>query len=183
MLLHEAVAHALEADTLILSGRPEAACGVSLGSPLLDVLDDPGIAPEGVARRFDDEGVPVVRRWLLRAGEVQEPLADLRFAAGSERLSPGAGRRADRHSPPVPRSTHLELLAGESGGDQLLGAARGGLLLPEAGSGRLDPVAGEFVLRFPYGRRIGPDGPADYVSLVDHWIDTLTSAYPACEGG
>ena len=163
VLLHEAVAHTLEADTLSLSGRPEAACGFSLGSPLLDVLDDPGAAPEGVARRFDDEGVPVVRRWLLRAGEVKEPLADLRFAAGSERLSPGAGRRSDRHSVPVPRSTHLELLAGDTGEGALFDAARKGLFLPEAGRGSLDPIAGEFSLWFPYGRRIGPDGPSDYI--------------------
>ncbi|MDH3746170.1 MAG: metallopeptidase TldD-related protein [Acidobacteriota bacterium] len=163
VLLHEAVAHTLEADTLILTGRPEAACGFSLGSPLLDVLDDPGGAPTRVARGFDDEGVPVLRRWLLRGGEVKEPLADLRFAAGSERLAPGAGRRSDRHSMPVPRSTHLELLAGDTGESALFAAARGGLFLPEASSGSLDPIAGRFSLSFPYGRRIGPDGPADYV--------------------
>ncbi len=163
VLLHEAVAHTLEADTLVLSGRPEAARGFELGSPPLDILDDPAGAPAGVARRFDDEGVPVVRRWLLKGGRIREPLADLRFAGGSERLSPGAGRRADRHSPPVPRSTHLELLAGESSETGLFEAARGGLYLPEASSGRLDPVAGEFSLTFPYGRVIGSDGPADYV--------------------
>jgi predicted Zn-dependent protease len=163
VLLHEAVAHALEADTLALSGLPEAACGYEIGSPLLNVLDDPAGSADPVARRFDDEGVPVVRRWLLKRGEVREPLADLAFARDSDRLSPGAGRRANRHSLPAPRSTHLELVPGEAPTERLLEDARGGLYLPQAERGRLDPVAGEFTLEFPFGREIGSAGLADYV--------------------
>ena len=110
VFLHEAVAHALEADTLALGGRPEAAVGVALGAPALSVLDDPGAAPAGVRRRTDDEGAEVRRRWLLRDGEVQQPLADARWARDSDLLLPGAARRGDRHALPGPRSTHLELL-------------------------------------------------------------------------
>ena len=71
VLLHEAVAHALEADTLAQSGHPEAALGVRIGSDLLDVFDDPSSAPQSVRRSADDEGYPVVRRCLLRAGVVE----------------------------------------------------------------------------------------------------------------
>jgi TldD protein len=162
VLLHEAVAHALEADTLILSGRPEAACGYRLGSELLSVLDDPAGAPSAVARRVDDEGVPVTRRWLLRDGQVHEPLADRFFSSRSERLTPGAARRADRHAPPAPRSSHLELLTGDSELAELWQRARGGFYLPQVSRGRLDPIRGEFSLRFPYARRIGSEGPEDY---------------------
>jgi len=74
VLLHEAVAHALEADTLAQGGNPEAAVGVAMAADCLDVLDDPAAAPEGVRRSTDDEGAPVVRRWLLRGGVVEQPL-------------------------------------------------------------------------------------------------------------
>jgi predicted Zn-dependent protease len=154
VLLHEAVAHALEADTLARGGRPEAALGLALGAACLDVLDDPGAAPPEVRRTSDDEGLPVNRRWLLRRGVVEQPLADSAWARVSPALSPGAGRRGSRHQPPVPRSTHLELLAGESEEGDLLAHASGGLYLEAASRGALDPLTGEFTLRLPHGRRI-----------------------------
>ncbi len=154
VLLHEAVAHALEADTLALGGHPEAAIGVQLGSELLDVFDDPGSAPEGVRRRSDDEGFPAARRLLLRGGKVEQPLCDSRWGRRSERLLPGAARRGSRHLPPGPRSTHLVLGSGEHSQTELLSKAEGGIYLPTASRGRLDPMSGDFQLEFPFGYRI-----------------------------
>jgi hypothetical protein len=154
VLLHEAVAHALEADLLAVGGDPEAAVGVELGGAAVNVLDDPSTAPEPVRRTSDDEGQPVRRRWLLREGVVAEPLADGRWSAGSELLAPGAARRGGRHDLPAPRSYHLELLPGELDADALLADADGGLYLPAATSGDLDPVSGIFRLRFAGGFRL-----------------------------
>jgi predicted Zn-dependent protease len=154
VFLHEAVAHALETDTLSLEGPPEAAIGVELGSAELNVLDDPGGAPSAVRRDTDDEGMPVVRRWLLFAGRVRQPLADRLAARTSNELIPGAGRRSNRYLPPVPRSTHLELLPGAHSAAQLLEQSDGGLYLPEAARGSLDPHSGEFRVRVPYAYRI-----------------------------
>ena len=91
VLLHEAVAHALEADILAQGGNPEAAVGVAMAADRLDVLDDPAAAPEGVRRTTDDEGSPVFRRWLLRGGVVEQPLADALWARTSPVLVPGRG--------------------------------------------------------------------------------------------
>src|SRR5947199_636145 len=173
VLLHEAVAHALEADTLAQGGNPEAAVGVAMAAPCLDVLDDPGGAPEGVRRVTDDEGAAVVRRWLLRGGVVEQPLADALWARTSPVLLPGAGRRGTRHLPPGPRSSHLEVLPGETAPDELLAGAEEGLYFAEASRGRLDPLPGEFVLHLPHGRRfrrgglheaVGPCAPRGRVS-------------------
>lgn len=154
VLLHEAVAHALEVDTLALAGHPEAALGTRLGSALLDVFDDPSSSPEGVRRASDDEGFPVVRRCLLRSGVIEQPLCDTAWAGRSELLAAGAGRRGNRHLAPGPRSTHLELAAGEHSRQELLVDAEGGLYLPLADRGQLDPATGRFTLRFPYGHRV-----------------------------
>jgi predicted Zn-dependent protease len=153
VLLHEAVAHALEADTLALGGRPGAAVGVPLAAPLLSVLDSPGDAPESVRRQSDDEGTPVERRWLLRQGKVEDPLADRLWARQSPSLNPGAARRGSRHLPPGPRSTHLEALPGEESEAQLLAGADGGLYITVAERGHLDPLTGAFELHLPYARR------------------------------
>lgn len=162
VFLHEAVAHALEADTLGLGGHPEAAVGVPLGGPALSVLDDPGSAPVSVRRRSDDEGVAVARRWLIRDGAVAQPLADRRWARGSEVLLPGAGRRASRHEPPGPRSSHLELLSGDGEAD-LTAGAEGGFLVSQVARGALDPLTGRFVLEVPCARRLRHGTPAEPV--------------------
>jgi predicted Zn-dependent protease len=163
VFLHEAVAHALEADVLALGGRPEAAVGVRLGAPCLNVLDDPGASPGRTRRRTDDEGVAVARRWLLRAGVVEQPLADSRWGQASGGLTPGAGRRGSRHLPPSPRSSHLELLAGEHSEEELLAGAEAGLFVPAASRGRLDPLSGRFTLWIPHARRIRQGVAADAV--------------------
>lgn len=167
VFMHEAVAHALETDTLALGGAPEAAIGIQLGSAELNVLDDPSGAPDSVRRTTDDEGMPVVRRWLLHQGRVRQPLADLFAARASSDLTPGAGRRPNRFSPPVPRSTHLELLAGPHSDGDLLELCEGGLYLPEAGRGSLDPHTGVFRLCFPGGQRIRSGRSAEAVGPVE----------------
>lgn len=163
VLLHEAVAHALEADTLALLGHPEAALGSEMGSNLLNVFDDPSTAPPGVRRTADDEGFPVARRCLLRAGRVEQPLCDTAWARRSEIFTAGAGRRGNRHLPPGPRSTHLELAPGELSSQELLSDAEEGLYLPEAERGHLDPLSGQFTLHFPWGLRIQNQVPGPTV--------------------
>ena len=154
VFLHEAVAHALEIDTLAASGDPESAIGYRLGSRVLDLLDDPASGPPGLRRVTDDEGAPVLRRWLLRRGEVAQPLADRRWARLSATLSPGAGRRQSRHSLPGPRSIHLELLPGRKPVAKLAEEVDHGIFVPEASRGLLDPLSGEFEIHFSHGREL-----------------------------
>jgi predicted Zn-dependent protease len=161
VLLHEALAHALEADTLALGGNPEMALGLAVAAPCLDVLDDPAAAPAGVRRTSDDEGTLVARRWLVRGGAVEQPLADAVWARRSAAFLPGAGRRGSRHLPPGPRSTFLELLPGETSDADLFAEAEDGLYLEAASRGALDPLSGEFVLHFPYAQRIRGGAPGE----------------------
>ena len=167
VMLHEVVAHALEADTLALTGAPESVVGLKLGEVHLDVLDDPRLAPDGCGRFSDDEGTAVIARWLLRRGRVRQPLADLAWASRYRRLIPGAARRANRHLLPGPRTTHLELLPSDLPETELFQEAAGGLYIGEFESGTLNPFDGGCVLRAPCARRIGASGPVDYVGPVE----------------
>jgi len=153
VLLHEAVAHALEADTLATGGNPGSAIGVRLAAPGLHVLADPAAAPEGAQRSSDDEGLGVFRRWLLRDGVVEQPLSDSRWARSCVTFLPGAGRRSSRHHLPAPRSSFLEVLPGEYTFEELTGSDDG-WFLPVAERGQLDPLTGQFYLEIPFTRRL-----------------------------
>ena len=191
VFLHEAVAHALEADILALGGLPEAAVGVELASAEVNVLDDPASAPGQARRVTDDEGSAVGRRWLLRQGVVEQPIADLAWAAQSGALVPGAGRRGSRHQPPLPRLTHIELLPGDASEADLLAGVESGLYVPEAARGQLDPVSGHFVLAVPHARRLRGGQPVEQVGgfrLRGSVADLLSAVVavgdaPATSGG
>ena len=177
VLLHEGVAHALEADILARGGHPEAAIGIQMGSPELSVFDDPGGGPKSVRRKADDEGYPTSRRCLLRAGVVEQPICDSTWSRRSDLLLPGAGRRGDRHDAPGPRSSHLDLVPGTASTTELLAQAEGGLYLPEADRGHLDPMTGELTLHFAYGRLIQDGVPGAAVgpcALHGHIADILS---------
>ena len=176
VLLHEGVAHALEADILARGGHPEAAIGIQMGSPVLSVFDDPTRGPRSVRRQADDEGYPTSRRCLLRNGVVEQPLCDSAWARRSDLLLPGAGRRGDRHDAPGPRSSHLELIPGETGTAEILASADGGLYFPEADRGHLDPMTGELTLHFAYGRIIQDGVPGAAIgpcAIHGHVADLL----------
>ena len=179
VLLHEGIAHAFESDLRALAGGAEAAIGRALAPARVDVLDDPARAPTGVERATDDEGLPVERRWLVRAGRIEQPLADARAARDSALLAAGAGFRAHRHAPPRPRTYHLELLPGEAEREALFARAAGGLYLSEIDAGRLDPRTGEVVLHAPCARRIAagaagePVGPFTLRARVDDLLGAV----------
>ncbi len=177
ILLHEVVAHALEADTLAAGGRIEAAIGLSMGPSSLSVLDDPGSSPIAVRRTTDDEGQAVARRWLLRQGVVEQPLADSAWAELSGALVPGAARRGDRNDPPSPRSSHLVLLPGDATTGSLLGEPA--LWVPEVSRGGLDVQSGICRLQVPFGYRIAggelrePVGPFSIEGRVADLLGAL----------
>lgn len=150
VLLHEAVAHALEVDLLARSGPVAAAIGHALAPESIDLLDDPGAAPAAVRRSHDDEGAPTIRRWLLRNGRIAQPLCDQRGALRHD-AEPGAGRRASRHDLPDPRSTCLHLLPGDSRLVDALSDAPG-IYVDQVDAGALQPLTGAVRLQVGCGR-------------------------------
>lgn len=150
VLLHEAVAHALEVDLLARSGPVEAAIGHALAPDNIDLLDDPAAAPSAVRRTHDDEGTPTIRRWLLRNGRIAQPLCDQRGALRHE-VDPGAGRRASRHDLPDPRSTCLHLLAGDGRLVDALSESPG-IYVDQVDAGALQPLTGAVRLEVGCGR-------------------------------
>jgi predicted Zn-dependent protease len=97
---------------------------------------------------------------------VAQPIADQRAARRWTTLAPGSGFRSDRHAPPLPRTHHLELLAGGVAAERLYELAAGGLLISELDAGGLDPASGRVWLEVPGARRIRDGAPAEPVGRL-----------------
>ncbi len=164
VFLHEAVAHALEADILSASGNLGDAIGLELGATSLSVLDDPNAAPVGVRRTHDDEGTPTKKRWLLREGRVGQPIADVAWSERSASVDPGCGRRASRHELAGPRSYFLDMLEGSTSNEALLSGE--GLWLDQIVRGSLEPITGLVTLVAACGRRFDNGSLGERVGLT-----------------
>ena len=176
VLLHEAVAHALEVDLLARSGPVSAAIGHPLAPENIDLLDDPAAAPAAVRRTHDDEGTPTIRRWLLRGGRIAQPLCDQRGSLRND-VDPGAGRRATRHDLPDPRSTCLHLLPGEG---RLVDALseKPGIYVDQVDAGSLQPLTGAVRLEVGCGRAFENGELTDRLApfvVVGHLANLLES--------
>lgn len=140
------------------------ALGDALGSPLVQLRDDPHL-PWGLRTApYDDEGIPTRPRDLLAEGRVRSLAYDrLHGAAAGEPLT-GSGYRGGvdaftnwfRFTQGVAPSTGNLVLAPGDGGsiDELLATMGDGILLSQLGYAFPDPVSGSYGGEIRLGYRI-----------------------------
>mgnify|MGYP000406875327 CR=1 FL=1 len=186
-LLHEAVGHALEGDTLVQPGRrPALHPGTPVTDAAFDVVDDPTRAELPGAYWADDEGTPAHPTVLVRAGSVAGLLADREVA---ERCGVPAGnaRRSSAHAWPRPRVSNLVVTAREApstpcreGAHIEVASVRAGAFEPLTGELRL-LVRSAWALRG--GRRVRPLGPFVLAGQAERVLAGMRPAGPPAATG
>ncbi|MCE9624598.1 MAG: TldD/PmbA family protein, partial [Deltaproteobacteria bacterium] len=93
-LVHEAVGHGLEAD-LAREGLSvyQNQLGKEVGSPLINVLDDPTLPGKRGSFLFDDEGTPSQKNLLIEKGVLKNYMYNRIYAERDGVPSTGNGRR------------------------------------------------------------------------------------------
>jgi TldD protein len=144
-LLHEVCGHGLEVD---VACAPAAAyhppLGRRVGTPLVTVVDDPGMPSWAPLYRVDDEGWPAGRSVLIEHGVLAGYLTD---GAGTRRTGhrrSGNGRRLDHTHPALARMSCTYLAAGESAPEEALAGVRRGLYVKSIVAGETNMSGGEF---------------------------------------
>jgi TldD protein len=144
--VHEAVGHALEADT-VLEGLSVFGdrLGQRIAAPGITVVDDPTLPGMNGSFAVDDEGVPARRVVLVEDGVLRAFLLDRRAALLMGGESGGKGRRESFRHRPLVRMSNTTIAPGGHDPEALVRDTRRGLLVVRMGGGEVDTVTGQFV--------------------------------------
>lgn len=119
--------------------------GERVAASTLQLIDD-GLLPGGAGTApFDDEGVPMQRKHLIRNGVLEGYLHNSYTAAKAGVASTGNGMRSGYASTPHVGTANLYIEAGNLTKDQLLQAMEKGLIVTEVmGMHTANPISGDF---------------------------------------
>ena len=152
--IHEAFGHLSEGDNVYED--PELAgvmkMGREFGRPILNVYDT-GL-DEGVRGylKYDDEGVPTEKTWLIREGKLSGRLHSRETAGKMGERATGSARAINYKHPPIPRMRNTCIQKGDTKLDDMIASIKDGILCQSVFGGQTN---GEmFTFKSGYAYRI-----------------------------
>ncbi|MBU0980872.1 MAG: TldD/PmbA family protein [Nanoarchaeota archaeon] len=137
IIVHESGGHPYEADRIL--GREAAQAGESfitlnmrgkaIGNSMVDVVDDPTVRNSAGYYQYDDEGVKARRKYLMKAGRINEFLHSRETAGSLGIRSNGSARASAYNREPIPRMSNTFMLPGTHKFDELLDGIKKGVFI------------------------------------------------------
>ncbi len=137
IIAHESCGHPSEADRIL--GREAAQAGESfivpeslgekIGSPHVNVVDDPTVPGSFGYYLYDEEGVPARRRYLYKEGRINEFLHNRESAGKLGTVSNGAARAASWFNEPIVRMSTTFFEPGDYTFEELIEDVKHGIYL------------------------------------------------------
>lgn len=148
IVAHESCGHPTEYDRII--GREGAQAGESfltgkefpmiIGSPVVNVVDDPSLEGSFGYYKYDDEGVPSRKRYLYRNGETNEFILNRESAAHLGTESNAGGRSASWNLEPLARMSTTYIEPGKHKFDDLFEGVRRGVYIKSFTEWNIDDI-------------------------------------------
>lgn len=143
---HESCGHPMEADRIMGREASQAgksfvtadSIGMSVGSELVTIVDDPTLPNSFGYYEYDDEGVRARTRVLYDRGKINEFLQNRESGAKSRMSSNGAGRASSYGVEPLVRMANTYLLPGDWSDDDIVGEVSHGVLLKSFNEWNID---------------------------------------------
>ena len=178
VFVHEAFGHLSEAD--FLHENPKMRELMRVGRPIgvrgLNVVDDGSLPGLQGSQRFDDEGTPTRKTYLIREGVLAGHLHSLESAARMGAPPTGNARAIGRSSPPIVRMTNTYIENGDTPVDELFAGVERGVYACDAFGGQTQMEM--FTFSAAYGYRIENGKRGDLVrdiTLTGNVFETLNS--------
>ncbi len=161
--IHESIGHPLELDRILGDERnfagtsfvtPDMFGHFQYGSVLLNVTHDPQRAEEFASYRWDDDGTPAEKTWLIRDGILQRPLGSALSQARSGMPGLANSRACDWNRPPIDRMANLNIEPGSSSLTDMIASVENGVLMNTNVSWSIDDSRNKFQFGCEYGQLI-----------------------------
>ena len=132
-------AQAVQKGLSLLKGK----LGETVGSDLINVVDDPFMKKSASSRSFDDEGVATQYKYLIEKGELKTYLHDLVSAKKDGVKSTGNGFGG------TVRAVNLKIEEGTSSKEEMFNSCENGLYITsvEGAHAGANPLSGDFSLQ------------------------------------
>jgi len=126
---HEAFGHLSESDFIYENDRLRQimVLGKKFGSPELNIVDSAAIPGLRGSYKYDDEGVPATKTYLIRKGKLVGRLHSRETAAKMGEKPTGNARAINYHYPPIVRMTNTYIEPGSASFDEIIGDIKEGV--------------------------------------------------------
>ena len=126
---HEAFGHLSESDYVYENERLRQimVLGRKFGSPELNIVDSAAIPGLRGSYKYDDEGVPATKTYLIREGKLVGRLHSRETAAKMGEKPTGNARAINYHYPPIVRMTNTYIEPASASFDEIIGDIKEGV--------------------------------------------------------
>ena len=137
IIVHESCGHPSEADRIMSREAAQAGesfinpemLGSRIGTPLVNIADDPTIPNSFGHYLYDDEGVRARRRILFKNGLINEFLNNRETAAALSTSSNGAARAVSYDYEPIIRMANTYFMPGDMSEEELIEGVKFGIYM------------------------------------------------------
>jgi len=129
VFVHEAFGHLSEADFVYENDRLRhiMALGKEFGNKQLNIVDSAAIPGLRGSYKYDDEGVPATKTYLIREGRLVGRLHSRETAAKMKEKPTGNARAINYRFPPIVRMTNTYIEPGTASFEDIIGDIKDGL--------------------------------------------------------
>jgi len=129
VFVHEAFGHLSESDFVYENDRLRQimTLGKRFGSPELNIVDTAAMPGLRGSYKYDDEGVPATKTYLIREGKLVGRLHSRETAAKMKEKPTGNARAIDYRFPPVVRMTNTYIEPGSVSFDNMISDIKEGI--------------------------------------------------------
>ncbi len=155
VIAHESFGHGVETD-MFLKERARAAHFIDrvVGSPLVNIYDDPSVAGAFGSYFFDDEGQLAAATPIVEQGIFKRGITDLYSATALNIPRSANGRRQDFSRKAYARMSNTFFAPGATPVNDLFAQVENGIYLEKVSSGMEDPQGWGIQVTCHYGREI-----------------------------
>ncbi len=129
VFVHEAFGHLSESDFVYENEQLQEimTLGKTFGAPILNVIDSASVAGLRGSFKFDDEGIPSTKTYLIREGKLTGRLHSRETAAKMGEKPTGNARAINYRHPPIVRMTNTFIEPGNCKFDDMIADIKEGV--------------------------------------------------------